>query len=359
MPAFIIVIPGAVLPGRPARPVLNQDGCSAFLHQEGFLIYVRSRHRRDHCLSLRRIRRSSARFACASFLGGRLAGPQPGRRAASGASSGSRRSAEALLCRPAPARSVSSALTDRRLLPGGGRAVRPGGQPHCTQADSCDLSCPLVTGRLALRAPGSVRLFRRSRLLLAASCRRFCPRREPQQLRRAGSPSAGDRAAALALGAFFFPILWTKKHGLTTIAAALAGGLFVPADAARGLPVRQPSSVPGALRGVRGHLFRRPALLWPEWTPDRLAQPALPRRPGRILQGPKCLDVVGLAINVLLWPALLFMLGMAGLGLSAAHSRSYGSGYNSGYSRPAAPWPGTGNTIPGDAGSAPPAPGGN
>ncbi len=27
-------------------------------------------------------------------------------------------------------------------------------------------------------------------------------------------------------GAFFFPILWTKKHGLTTVAAMLAGGLF-------------------------------------------------------------------------------------------------------------------------------------
>ena len=160
-------------------------------------------------------------------------------------------------------------------------------------------------------------------------------------------------------GAFFFPILWTKKHGLTTIAATLAGGLFALRMIRYGLQFVSPAAFL-VLCGVYGVAYFGVQLYFGlnghriGWRNRHF--------PGGLDEYFKVQNAWmwwGFGINVTLGVVLpvLAFLGLLSLGLSAPHHSRYGNGYGSGYSRPAAPWPDTNDTTPGDAGTS--SPGGN
>jgi len=161
-------------------------------------------------------------------------------------------------------------------------------------------------------------------------------------------------------GAFFFPILWTKNHGLTTMAAMLGGGLLVLRLIRYLLQSISPLAFLGICAvygvtyfavqiyfGLNGHRIG--------WRNRHFS--------GGLDEYHKVQNAWmwwGLGINVAGWvilPMLLFM-GALGLGLSAAHNRTYGNGYGSpygsGYSRPYSSWPQSGTPVstggPGAAG---------
>lgn len=72
-------------------------------------------------------------------------------------------------------------------------------------------------------------------------------------------------------GAFFSPILWTKKHGLTTVAAMLTGGLIFLRVLRYIAAAISPAVFLGIMRLVRAGVLRPSSVLRLQRPQDRLA----------------------------------------------------------------------------------------
>lgn len=170
-------------------------------------------------------------------------------------------------------------------------------------------------------------------------------------------------------GAFFFPVLWMRKHGLTTIAASLAGGLFLLRMLRVAFQFIDPMLflvfyiVCGVAYlgvqlyfGLNGHKIG--------WRNRHF--------PGGLEEYFKVQSAWmwwGFGVNIVLGVVLPVMafLGLLSLGLAAPHHSRYGSRYGNGsgntygggYSRPSNSWPTSGNGTTGGSGSDPASQGGN
>lgn len=160
-------------------------------------------------------------------------------------------------------------------------------------------------------------------------------------------------------GAFFFPVMWCRKHGLRGEANALRYGflaIFVLRLALHGIsPII--FVVLGALYGtvysgariylaLKGHPMAWRSRHFPGGVPE-------------YFQVQKAWMWWGFgisAVGTVVLPVMIF-LGVLGAGLSMQHNRAYSNPYGGHYSRPSGSWPNTGNTTPGNPGT--PSQGGN
>jgi len=156
-------------------------------------------------------------------------------------------------------------------------------------------------------------------------------------------------------GAFFFPVMWCRKHGLAMEANVLRYSFLALIVLRMALHGISPTAfvVLGALYGAGYSVARLYLALKGHQMGWRSRH--FPGGVAEYFQVQKAWMWWGFGISAawtVVLPVVIF-LGALGAGLSMQHHQSYGSPYG-GYSWHARPWPNSANTTPGGSGSATP-----